>query len=38
MQMCFVGVCLEEENMKKKMIDEKIKTETKLALPVVTPL
>jgi len=28
---CFVGVCPEEENMKKKMIDEKIKIETKLA-------
>jgi len=26
-----VGVCPEEENMKKKMIDEKIKIETKLA-------
>jgi len=41
MQTCFVGVCLEEENMKKKIIDEKIKIETKLtsnALPVVAPL
>ena len=27
----FVGVRPEEENMKKKMIDEKIKIETKLA-------
>jgi len=25
---CFVGVCPEEENMKKKKIDEKIKIET----------
>jgi len=34
----FVGVCLEEKNTKKEMIDEKIKMETKLAnnaLPVV---
>jgi len=39
--MCFVDVCLEEENMKKKKIDEKIKIETKLAnntLSVVVPL
>jgi len=39
--MYFVGICLEEENMKKKKIDEKIKIETKLtnnALSVVTPL
>jgi len=37
----FVGVCPEEENIKKKMIDKKIKIETKLtnnAFPVVTPL
>ena len=41
MRTCFVGVCPEEENMKKKKIDEKIKIETKLAgnaLPVVAPL
>ena len=39
--MCFVDICIEEENMKKKIIDEKIKIETKLvsnALLVVTPL
>ena len=39
MQMYFVDICIEEENMKKKIIDEKIKIETKLAsnaLPVVT--
>ena len=29
MRTCFVGVCPEEENMKKKMIDKKIKIETK---------
>jgi len=41
MQMCFVGVCPEEKNMKKKMINKKIKIETKLAsnaLLVVTSL
>jgi len=41
MQTCFVGVCLEEKNMKKKKIDGKIKIETKLAdneLLVVTSL
>ena len=39
--MYFVGVCPEEENMKKKMIDKKIKIETKLTdnvLLVVIPL
>ena len=39
--MYFVGVCPEEENMKKKMIDKKIKIETRLtdnALLVVIPL
>jgi len=38
--MCFVDVCLEKENMKKKMIDKKIKIETKPtdnALLVVIP-
>jgi len=41
MQTYFVSICLEEKNMKKKMIDEKIKMETKLtdnALLVNTPL
>ena len=40
-QICFVDIYIEEENMKKKIIDEKIKIETKLAsntLPVVTSL
>jgi len=39
--MYFVGVCPEEENIKKKMIDKKIKIETKLTdnvLLVVIPL
>jgi len=37
----FVGMCPEGENMKKKMINEKINMETKLTdnvLPVVTEL
>ena len=37
----FIGMCSEEENMKKEIIDEKINMETKLTdnvLPVVTPL
>jgi len=41
MQICFVDICIEEKNMKKKIIDKKIKIKTKLAsntLPVVTPL
>ena len=41
MKMCFVGVCPEKKNMKKKMIDNKIKIETKLTnntLSVVVPL
>ena len=41
MQTYYVGIDLEEKNIKKKMIDEKIKIKTKLAsnaLPVVTPL
>ena len=39
--MYFVGICPETENMKKKMIDKKIKIETKLTdnvLLVVIPL
>ena len=39
--MCFVSICPEEKNVKKEMIDKKIKIETKLtnnALPVVVPL
>ena len=39
--MYLVGVCPETENMKKKMIDKKIKIETKLTdnvLLVVIPL
>ena len=41
MQTYFVGVDLEKENIKKKIIDKKIKIETKLAsntLLVVIPL
>jgi len=37
----FIGVCSEEENMKNKIINEKIEMETKLTnnvFPVVTPL
>jgi len=40
-QTCFVGICPKKENMKKKIIDEKIKIKTKLvnnALSVVASL